>query len=70
MRNTLIAFAILLLPLCFYSCSPPKSQVHEAAYRGDISKVKEYVEAGGKLDTLDPWERTIIGNALAGDRWR
>jgi ankyrin repeat protein len=66
MRNTIVAVAIMLLPLCLYSCSPPKSEVHEAAYSGDITKVKAYVEAGGQLDTLDPWERTIIGNALAG----
>jgi ankyrin repeat protein len=66
MRNALIALAITLLAFCLHACGPQKSEVHEAAYSGDVNKVKEYVESGGKLDTLDLWDRTIIGNALAG----
>jgi ankyrin repeat protein len=69
LKNTLLYLFLPLLPLALTGCSADglfAQDLHRAALAGNMSRIKSYVEAGGKVDTVGDGGPLIRYAALGG----
>ncbi len=60
-----IGLVLVIFLAALASCTS-RNDIHQVAFDGNIDKVKAYIEAGGKLDTLDEGGNSLMRNAAAG----
>src|SRR5262245_27610644 len=48
-----ISFALFAVAFCFFCSTIPAAPLHDAAYRGDVAKVKELLAGGADVNAKD-----------------
>jgi ankyrin repeat protein len=69
LKNTLLYLILALLPLALTACSADGlfgENLHRAALAGNMSRIKSYIEGGGKVDTVGDGGPLIRYAALGG----